>query len=82
MAANPQTDHKFETDKNLEPPPKKSHTGFLIMVFLLLLALGGLHLLAAKMGWARTKPMAGRIGIPYAPSVAGALIGTIVLGCL
>jgi prepilin peptidase CpaA len=53
-----------------------------LLFSMLLLALGGLHLLAAKMGWARTKPMAGRIGIPYAPSVAGALIGTIVLGCL
>ena len=52
-----------------------------LLFSMLLLALGGLHLLAAKMGWARTKPMAGRIGIPYAPSVAGALIGTIVLGC-
>jgi prepilin peptidase CpaA len=49
---------------------------------ILLLALGGLHWLAAKMGWVRTKPMAGRIGIAYAPSVAGALVGTIVLGCL
>jgi prepilin peptidase CpaA len=48
----------------------------------LLLVLGGLHLLAAKMGWVRTKSIAGRIGIPYAPSVAGALVGTIVLGCL
>jgi prepilin peptidase CpaA len=53
-----------------------------LLFSMLLLALGGLHLLAANMGWARTKPMAGRIGIPYAPSVAGALIGTIVLGCL
>jgi prepilin peptidase CpaA len=53
-----------------------------LLFSILLLALGVLHLLAAKMGWARTRPMAGRVGIPYAPSVAGALIGTIVLGCL
>jgi len=53
-----------------------------LLFSLLLLALGGLHLLAAKMGWVRTKPMSGRIGIAYAPSVAGALIGTIVLGCI
>jgi prepilin peptidase CpaA len=52
-----------------------------LLFSILLLALGGLHLLAAKMGWARTKPMAGRLGIPYAPSVAGALIVTILLGC-
>ncbi len=57
-----------------------THCALLFSV--LLLALGGLHLLAAKMGWARTKPMVGRVGIPYAPSVAGALIGVIVLGCL
>jgi prepilin peptidase CpaA len=48
----------------------------------LLLGLGTVHLIAAKKGWVRTKAIAGRPGIPYAPSVAGALIGTIVLGCL
>jgi Flp pilus assembly protein protease CpaA len=57
-----------------------THCALLFSV--LLFMLGGLHLLAAKMGWVRTKPMAGRVGIPYAPSVAGALIGVIVLGCL
>jgi prepilin peptidase CpaA len=48
----------------------------LLLVFLLL------HLGAARMGWASTKPMAGRYAIPYAPSVAGALIGVILLGCV
>jgi Flp pilus assembly protein protease CpaA len=48
----------------------------------LLLVLIGLHLVAATMGWARTKPRAGRLAIPYAPSVAGALIASIVLGCI
>jgi Flp pilus assembly protein protease CpaA len=48
----------------------------------LLLLLIGLHLVAARMGWAQTKPMAGRHAIPYAPSIAGALIGIIMLGCL
>jgi prepilin peptidase CpaA len=52
-----------------------------LLFSILLLALGGLHLLDAKIGCARTKPMAGRLGIPYAPSVAGALIVTILLGC-
>jgi prepilin peptidase CpaA len=47
-----------------------------------LLVLIGLHLIAAKVGWARTKPKAGRQAIPYAPSVAGALIACIMLGCL
>jgi prepilin peptidase CpaA len=41
-----------------------------------------LHLGAAKMSWANTKPMRGRYAIPYAPSIAGALIGVIVSGCL
>jgi prepilin peptidase CpaA len=53
-----------------------------LLFSILVLALGGLHVLAAKTGWARTKAIAGRLGIPYAPSVAGALIGTMVLGCL
>jgi Flp pilus assembly protein protease CpaA len=47
-----------------------------------LLALIVLHLVAAKVGWAQTKPAAGRQAIPYAPSVAGALIACIMLGCL
>jgi prepilin peptidase CpaA len=47
-----------------------------------LVVLIGLHLVAARIGWAQTKPMAGRHAIPYAPSVAAALIGTIMLGCL
>jgi prepilin peptidase CpaA len=41
-----------------------------------------LHAGAARMGWVHTKPMGGRFAIPYAPSVAGALIGVIVLGCV
>ena len=48
----------------------------------LLLAFLFLHLGAARMGWAKTKSVAGRYAIPYAPSIAGALIGVIVLGCV
>jgi prepilin peptidase CpaA len=48
----------------------------------LLLAFLVLHLGAARMGWAQTKPMGGRNAIPYAPSIAAALIGVIVSGCL
>jgi prepilin peptidase CpaA len=47
-----------------------------LLVFLVL------HLGAARMGWAKTKPMGGRNAIPYAPSIAAALIGVIVSGCL
>ena len=60
-----------------------AHCALLFSVFLLLFI--GLHLLAARMGWAQTTHMASRLGgyaIPYAPSVAGALIGVIMLGCL
>jgi Flp pilus assembly protein protease CpaA len=53
-----------------------------VLFSLLLLVLIGLHVFAAWMGWAATKPMAGRLAIPYAPSVAGALIATTLLGCL
>jgi Flp pilus assembly protein protease CpaA len=48
----------------------------------IILVLIGLHIFAAWMGWAATKPKAGRFAIPYAPSIAGALIATIMLGCL
>ena len=48
----------------------------LLLIFILL------HLSAAKMGWANTKPMAGRYAIPYAPSVAGAMIGVIVYSAI
>jgi len=47
----------------------------LLLIFIML------HLGAARIGWAHTKPMGGRYAIPYAPSVAGALIGVIILGC-
>ena len=56
------------------------HCALLFSVMLLLLI--GLHVFAAWMGWAATKPKAGRFAIPYAPSIAGALIATTMLGCL
>ena len=55
-----------------------SHGALLFSILLLLFI--GLHLSAAKIGWAETKPMAGRYAIPYAPSVAAALIAVIALG--
>ena len=48
----------------------------------LLVLFVGLHWVAARMGWAQTKSMAGRHAIPYATSVAAALIGVIMLGRL
>jgi Flp pilus assembly protein protease CpaA len=48
----------------------------------LLLVFIGLHVVAVRLGFASTQPMGSRLAIPYAPSIAGALIGTILLGCL
>jgi Flp pilus assembly protein protease CpaA len=57
------------------------HCALFFSAFLLLFIV--LHLIAARIGWARTQVLAGsKAAIPYAPSVAGALIGVIVLGCL
>lgn len=54
-----------------------------VLVFaVLLLLLVGLHLLAMKLGWLRTKTLLDRPAIAYAPSIAGALIGSILLGCV
>jgi len=50
----------------------------------LLLIFASIHSLAAKFGWAGTQSLAddARKRIPFAPSVAAALIGTFVIGCL
>jgi prepilin peptidase CpaA len=46
-----------------------------------LLAFISLHVAAAGMGWVGTNSIEGRRGIPYAPSIAGAIIAVIMLGC-
>ncbi|HEY6618419.1 MAG TPA: prepilin peptidase [Steroidobacteraceae bacterium] len=56
------------------------HCAILFSVFLLLFVV--LHLAAAKAGCAPTEIINGRANIPYAPSLAAALIGVIVTGCL
>jgi Flp pilus assembly protein protease CpaA len=50
---------------------------------LLLLFAGG-HTIAAKLGWADVQRVANdeRLRIPFAPSIAAALIGVFMLGCL
>ena len=40
------------------------------------------HVLAAKFGWAQVQQVGDRKRIPLAPSVAGALILCLILGCL
>jgi prepilin peptidase CpaA len=47
---------------------------------ILLLVLVALHVGAAKLGWTRIKVIGGRTAISYGPALAGALIGTIMLG--
>ena len=49
---------------------------------ILLLLLIGVHVAAVRFGWAKTKTIAGRNAISYAPSIAGALIGVMLIGCL
>lgn len=56
------------------------HCALLFSAFLLFFI--GVHLGAARMGWAQSRSLSGRQAIPYAPSVAGALGAVIVLGCL
>jgi prepilin peptidase CpaA len=50
----------------------------------LLLMFASIHTLAARLGWAGTQRLADddRQRIPFAPSIAAALIGTFMLGCL
>lgn len=41
-----------------------------------------IHLIAVKFGWARVQEVRGRKRIPFAPSIAAALIVTFMSGCL
>jgi prepilin peptidase CpaA len=50
---------------------------------LLLLLFVSLHTVAARFGWMQQQNDSdGRVRIPFAPSIAAALIATILLGCL
>jgi Flp pilus assembly protein protease CpaA len=49
---------------------------------ILLLAFGIIHFIAVKFKFVSTITPDGPARIPYAPSIAAALIGTFVLGCL
>jgi prepilin peptidase CpaA len=53
------------------------------LVFAIVLAvLAGIHTGAARLGWLETREVGGHKRIPFAPSIAGALIGTFMTGCL
>jgi prepilin peptidase CpaA len=51
---------------------------------LLLLLFASVHTIAAKLGWvdAQRAKNDGRMRIPFAPSIAAALVGVFMLGCL
>jgi prepilin peptidase CpaA len=51
---------------------------------ILLLLFSGIHIIAAELGWADTQRADNdeRKRIPFAPSIAAALIGVFMLGCL
>jgi prepilin peptidase CpaA len=48
----------------------------LMLIFVLI------HTIVAKLGWIEVERVDGRMRIPFAPSVAGALIVTFMLGCM
>ena len=54
---------------------------YALALALLTLAFSTLHAAAAKIGWMRAEYAGGRLRIPFAPSVAAALIGCFMLGC-
>jgi prepilin peptidase CpaA len=53
-----------------------------LLFSVLLFVFAALHTLAAKRGWLGAQTVDGRVRIAFAPAVAGALIGTFLLGCL
>ena len=53
-----------------------------LLFAVLLLGFSTSHLIAAKLKWVHALETDGRRRVPYAPSVAAALIGTFMLGCL
>ena len=53
-----------------------------LLFAILLFMFAALHTAAAKLGWAAARQVDGRTRIALAPAVAGALIGTFMLGCL
>lgn len=57
-----------------------AHCALVFSIFLLIFIF--IHLIAVRMGWARTIAVGDHPAISYAPSVAVALICTIALGCL
>jgi Flp pilus assembly protein protease CpaA len=53
-----------------------------LLFSMLLLVFICVHFVAARLGWTRTAIIGQRRALPYAPSVAAAMIATILLGCL
>ena len=53
-----------------------------LLFAILLFIFATLHTLAAKLGWLGAQTVNGRMRIAFAPAVAGALLGTFMLGCI
>lgn len=53
-----------------------------LLFAVLLIVCAAMLTAAAKLGWIGAQTVDGRIRIAFAPAVAGALIGTFLLGCL
>lgn len=53
-----------------------------LLFAVLLIICAALLTAAAKLGWIGAQTVNGRMRIAFAPAVAGALIGTFMLGCL
>jgi prepilin peptidase CpaA len=53
---------------------------FIFAIFLLLFV--GIHAGVAKLGWVKVQEVGTRKRIPFAPSIAAALIGVFMSGCL
>jgi prepilin peptidase CpaA len=53
-----------------------------LLFAILLFVCAAVHTMAAKLGWVAAQHVDGRTRIALAPAVAGALIGTFMLGCL
>lgn len=56
-----------------------AHCAMLFSALLLIFIV--LHLIIIRLGWADARAINDRRAIPYAPSIAGAMLGTILLGC-
>ena len=53
-----------------------------LLMAILMLMFVIIHTIVAKLGWMEVERVDGQMRIPFAPSVAAALVGTFMLGCI